>query len=235
MFEKIIKKIDPTILVFILSGLGYAITYLYQLGVYHFYQIPSFLIDIDLTKTVRNVLIISLFFIGGYAFEEFYEESDLKNYLVKNMIEKIKNVKIPLPYSYILQFFCLIGITYYFIIYVNSDFKNPMHLLLGIAFFLGYMILKRYAKAALCVLIVFIFAHIYCIGYLQASREDTYLMMKGTDQIVVEVNKDKAILMRIDKQKKIIYPEYQILKLENSKVNQLKLETVKTGRLKVKD
>ncbi|WP_285752905.1 hypothetical protein [Parageobacillus sp. G301] len=97
------------------------------------------------------------------------------------------------------------------------------------------MILKRYAQAALCVFIILVFVYIYCIGYVQASREDTYLMVRGTDQIVVEVNKDKAILMRIDKHKKIIYPEYQILKLENSKVNQLKLETVKTGRLKVKD
>ncbi|GLH62385.1 hypothetical protein [Parageobacillus sp. G301] len=125
MFEKITKKIDPTILVFIFSGLGYAITYLYQLGVYHFYQIPSFLMDIDLTKIIRNVLFVSLIFLGAYGFEAFYKESDLKNYLVKNMIEKIKNVKIPLPYSYILQFVCLIGFIYYLRIYTNSDFKNP--------------------------------------------------------------------------------------------------------------
>ncbi|AMV11550.1 hypothetical protein GT3570_11515 [Geobacillus thermoleovorans] len=235
MFEKITKKIDPTILVFILSGLGYAITYLYQLGVYHFYQIPSFLMDIDLTKIIRNVLFVSIIFVVGYVIDAFYKESDLKNYLVKNIVEKIKIIEMPKSLSNILQFICVVCSLYFLSKYLSSDLKNPTYLILWIVSQLGYFITKRYGQAALVLFIIFIFAYVYYLGYSQASTKDTYLMIKGTNQIVVEVNKDEAILMKIDKHKKIIYPEYQILKLESSKVNQLKLETVKTGRLTVKD
>ena len=222
MLDKI-KKIDAAILLFLITGLGYAITYIYGYGVLYYYKIPASLVDINPTNILKNTILIMLLFTFGY----------INNYLIernfKSIFIRFKKFNYIVT-SKIFQLVIIIGLLYFLYRYLQTN--SPTDALIFVAMTLFYAIYKKYKNMAYIFIIIFFALLIFTFGYSNGLRETNYYTLANNNFVVIGYYKDSAIVVKFDPKEKIIYPEYQLIKLEAG-IDEQKFKLVRTGSLKV--
>ncbi|PFS10868.1 hypothetical protein [Bacillus thuringiensis] len=237
------KKLDSTIMIFVITILGYGMACLYQMGFKDFYHLPHQMIEIN-TSTISIVVItIGGFMIFGLLNSLFFTtNTDLKGAVTStyNKIFKKENQDEISPRTRnLLAGIPVLGLMALLILNTQNVITllelRSKYLIIGIVLFILYAIIKKYSSLSLAGIAIFMGVMFYQVGYNQAVNQKEYLTIKGTDFIVVDYKGDKAIVSKADFKKKIIYPEYQFIKLESSKLNEQQFELKHTGSLKMKD
>ncbi|KAB2447013.1 hypothetical protein ACQCWD_20645 [Bacillus thuringiensis] len=229
------KKIDSTIIIFTITVFTYGIVCLYEMGFKTFYNLPHKLIDVN--PSIIAVITITLGSIGilGLIYNVFLnEETNLKasfKRLLKLDTRQRENERSLKWCSYIILVF-LIPLCYFNVVRFDKFYSNGWYIV-AIAGSL-YTISKNYMKLFFCFAIIVIGLSIFKAGFGMASKKEDYLILKGTNLIVLDFKGDKAIVAKADFKKKLIYPEYQFIKLESAKPNEQQFELKHTGFMEMK-
>ncbi|WP_370014574.1 hypothetical protein [Peribacillus sp. B2I2] len=211
---------DVAIILFILTALGYMTTYIYELGYKYYFSLPSNLIDLSLTNITRSIIFVSFFF--GFAFLVDFYNNETK---VKERRRKI-NINITKIYALL----SLIA----FSLIVNGQF-NPIDAVIILVALIILFLLFIFKPSKL-LLYIMLFAYFiiltFKLGYNFADKSE-YLVIKDDDLVVIDYYQDRAIVAKADLKKKVIYPEYQFIKLETDEIGKVKFELINTGKMKL--
>ncbi|MFK4429596.1 hypothetical protein [Bacillus sp. RC54] len=235
------KKLDSTIIIFVITILGYGMACLYQMGFKDFYHLPHQMIEIN-TSTISIVVItIGGFMIFGVLNSLFLTtNTDLKDAVTtaykkifkkqdqSEMSPRARNLVAGIPALGLMVLIILNSQSIITLLELRSKY-----LIVGIVLLILYTIIKKYSFLSLAGIAIFIGIMFYQVGYYKAANQIDYLTIKGTNFIVVDYKGDKAIVSKVDFKKRIIYPEYQFIKLESSKLNEQQFELKRTGSLKM--
>ncbi|WJX08136.1 hypothetical protein [Bacillus cereus] len=229
------KKIDSAIIIFAITVFTYGIVCLYEMGFKTFYKLPHKLIDVN--PSIIAVITITIGSIGilGLIYNVFLnEDTGLKGSfkrLLKLDNRRGRNERDLKWCSFIILI--LVIFLYYFNVVSFDKFYSSGWYLVAIAVSL-YTLSKNYIKLWVCVAIIVIGLSIFKAGFGMASIKEDYLILKGTDLVVLDFKGDKVIVAKADFKKKIIYPEYQFIKLESNKPNEKQFELKYTGFMEMK-
>ncbi|MBR9658771.1 hypothetical protein [Bacillus cereus] len=233
------NKVDSTLMIFGITIFGYGMACLYQMGYKDFYHLPYQMIEITPSTISIIVITIGSFMILGIINSLFLTtNTDLKGSLQKiftkrnqgEMSPKNRNLLAGLPLLILLFLFLLDKLNVIKVFELNSKYLGMFILLILI-----FTIIKKYIPLSMTILVGFMGLMCYQVGFYKAMSQTEYLTIKGTDFVVIDYKGDKAIISKVDFKKKIIYPEYQFIKLESSKPNEQQFELKYTGILKMKD
>ncbi|GAB6423341.1 hypothetical protein bcgnr5372_27980 [Bacillus luti] len=237
------NKLDSTILIFVITILGYGMACLYQMGYKDFYHLPHQMIEINASTISIVVITIGGIMVFGLLNSLFFTtNTDLKiavtstyNKILQKqnrseMSPRTRNLLAGIPAFGLILLMILNSQGVITLLELRS-----VYLVLGLFLLLLYTIIKRYSSHSLAVIAILMGVIFYQVGYHKATNKTDYLTIKGTNFIVVDYKGDKAIISKVDFKKKIIYPEYQFIKLESSKLNEQQFELKHTGSLKMKE
>lgn len=225
------RKLDITLLLFCITALGYAVTYSYELGIKHYYQLPIWFVNIDLITITRNSILLAIVLVPGVLLGTFYEESDLKR-----MINNTFKISFPKKVDFFTQFLFLLGTLISLILWGISEevFHYIYSPLFGTFLFL-YVLIKKYKQSSILIFLVMVLVYSYSIGHMGAKNKEQYLAIPETDLVVIDYHDKHVILAKVDFSNKVIYPEYQFLNVETSEIDTLKFELINTGKLRVQN
>lgn len=230
---KILQKIKnhEALFIFSLTALGYLCTYIFQWGKFHYYSIPRSFIEINSNTIVSSLvfifilLILFMFYIG--FLKKIMDYLSMKESLITN-IKK---------HNFLIQFFLVLGQIILIILSKNSNY-NPIFFSMMLVLFMIYFTLKNYEYLLMIAYIAFILLGVFIIGYLISENESSYLIIKkqSTYQsyVVLDIQGGKALVAKVDLENNMIFPEYQLIKLETNKLNEHKLSLKEIKNLDVK-
>ncbi len=230
------EKIDSTIWIFIATIIGYGVATLYEIGFKDFYNIPFELTELTTTKITFTVMTTIGLSVIGFAYRlMFSAETDLRKHLIEPVLKRAKST--PTPYSRnFLSGIPLFALVIIVILALMNKIEIGLHTesLFWFIFLMSmYFSIKKYHGLTLIILIVLIGVTVNKSGYEKALDKENYMILENENLIVIDYYKDKAIVARVDLDKKIIYPEYQFIKLESTDKSPQKLILKHTGKLKM--
>ncbi|ODG93757.1 hypothetical protein BED47_00890 [Gottfriedia luciferensis] len=230
------KKIDPTIIIFIITLLGYALVTFFSLGYKDFYGLPSDLVEITISKiaitSVFTLMVISVGFIYNLYL---HSNTSINKFIISPSVEqlkKIKNIYVNKIIEYTLFTAILLTILCLYFGIFKINFYSIYSLMLILAMDI-YFIIKRYFKVSMVFFLICLGYFISYLGYNSAASKQTYLTIKNENLIVIDYYKDTAIVAKVDLDKKLIYPEFQFIKLESTDKSPQKLVLKHTGELRM--
>ncbi|MFA2566160.1 hypothetical protein [Bacillus wiedmannii] len=230
------RKLDSAIIIFIITIVGYGIAGLYEMGYKSFYHLSNKLIDFNATTIINALISIGIMSIVGIAFnfipEEIKKSESIKKFYQKFFYSGEANEQFRFTKKTYILFLIIT------IILIGLIVQDTNHiwdfiiwiLLLGSVVF----VLRNSWVISAFLLLLLISVCSYRWGYIQAQQKTEYLALKNQNLIIVDYYKDKAIVAKADFKKKIIYPEYQFIKLESSKPNEHQFELKYTGFMEMK-
>ncbi|MCC2541632.1 hypothetical protein [Bacillus thuringiensis] len=230
------RKLDSAIIIFIITIAGYGIAGLYEMGYKSFYHLPNKLIDFNATTIINALFSVGIMSIVGMVFnfmpEEIKKSESVKKFYHKFFYRGEANDQ----FKFTKKTYILFLITT--IVLIGLIIQDTNHiwdfiiwiLLLGSVVF----VLRNSWIISAFLLFLLISVCSYRWGYIQAQQKKEYVALKNQNLIIVDYYKDKAIIAKADFKKKLIYPEYQFIKLESSKPNEQQFELKYTGFMEMK-
>lgn len=238
---------NATLFLFLISGLGYAVTYTFEWGYLKFFGLPSSFITIHLSAALKNILLIAGMFASFYILN--YFASRLFNWLFskkglsfRQRVESAAKRK----KSFMTFLVVLISTAVLMFFFIYKAVMDPaqfqyVYAALVLAVVLYQFSDPKYLKISFVLFLLFFTVLAYFFGYNSASAQVTYVIVDHAPNeekeaaekfVVVRSFGSKAIIAKADFQKKTIYSEYQLISME-AQVNKLKFKRVHTGRLTV--
>jgi hypothetical protein len=207
MWEKI-KGVDIALFIFILTGLGYLITFLYEWGYNSYYNLPIEFIDLTVTNITKSIVIIGMFLLVGYINNLFFhKETDLNRAIKKALLPSMEGQNSKLNLFY--QTLCiLITAIILFHLFWNNPPEKLMYYCIVLSFIFIYSLLKKYKNLTMSLGIVFLLILPFYTGYLVAKQKENYLFMDN--EIVIRVYESKLITAKFDKSRNLIIPEFKL-------------------------
>jgi hypothetical protein len=229
MWKKL-KGIDIALYIFILTGLGHLVTFLYEWGYKKYFGISMDFIELSVSTITKSITMVGIFIgIGLFANIFFEDSSDLKK-LFK--VFQFKGYKLKNKFFY--QFLCILGMAVMlFGIYETNSPLNIAYYVGVLVFVNFYASLKEYKQLVVISFLFIMLLFPYMIGVINASQKDIFYQIGGTNQIIIEISGDKAIAAKFDSKKKVIFPEYEIIKIDSTIKQKVTLKLVQINNLKV--
>lgn len=233
MIEKL-KSFDVAIYIFILSCLGYLITFLYQWGYYSYFNIPIEFIELSISNITKALVItvaISSAFLSYSMF--FFDKTDLKGAIDSTAKKIVVDNKV---INFSLQFLCVGAFIYLTYLYNVSDDKKLLEIFFqGLIVFLIYSLLKRYMKMAMVTLMFISLLLPPVIGKGMAEKQETFyrIDIKDKSYFVLGYYDKRVILGEVNLSKKEILPRYKFPSLADLSEDDFKL--IRMNNLTVKE
>lgn len=229
MFEKI-KGLDIAFFIFLLTGLGYLVTFLYQWGYNSYFSIPMEFIELSVANISKSISMLLVFFGLGFVYNMFFnKETDISNSVIK--IFKPESIKLNFTINLFLQFICLIIFAVLWYLY-QKETSTTNILYIWIAFIILYLYgyLKTYKKFCIIAVICFIGLTPFSVGVLNAANKHNYFTINNNNNALIVGYFDKnAIVAKFDASKNILYPSFQLISLDTitKEKNEIKQVVVK--------
>jgi len=228
-----LKGIDIAFYIFLLTGLGYLVTYLYQWGYNNYFSIPASFIELSVTSITKSITLLGIFFASIMLNVLFFEDkTDLKTQVKKLIsVKSIENKKV----NFTLQTVCLIGILYFFSLwYVNEQATKINYLGMSLVFFLAYCFLKKYKMLILVSWTLLMFMLPYMVGVTHAMKQNEfYIIDNKANYLIINFYDDKAIAAKYNKRKRIIYTDFKLISVDSLANGKKQIKLVKINKLKV--
>ena len=220
---KNLKTIVVALYIFILTGLGYFITFLYGWGYNNYFSIPVHFIDLSILNITRSVTILGVCLTSYLAYAIlFLGKTDLKS-----LLSPIRKLVFDSRLKFIFQFLCLIGS----LIMVVSGARESislfkfLYVFIGLGFCSLYFYLKGYSKASFTTFIVVLFMLPYILGLVNAKKQtDFFVVDDHPDYLIITFFADKMIGAKLDSESNTISPQFKtlpisILEESNNSIN----------------
>lgn len=227
------KKIKDheALFIFSLTGLGYLCTYIFQWGKFHYYSIPKSFIEIN-----SNTLLSSLVFMLILLMLSSLHVGFIKKNTYLKSAKNILFIKAS-PYNRFIQFLLVCMMVILGFMGTLSD-HYPYYLIGMILLLVLYFLLKNYQSLFFISYIGFILCGVFTTGYSIAENETTYLVIddpsKEKSYVVLNIQNGKAIIAEMSEEENLIYPNYQLLKIEADKLNEHVLNQKELKDLQIK-
>jgi hypothetical protein len=228
-----LKGIDIAFYIFLLTGFGYLITFLYGWGYNNYFSIPIAFIELSVPTVTRSIALLGLFFITISIYVTFWEDTTS----LKNLFSKIFSTKF-LSYrkiNILLQTLCIVGLITFVEIWIASEEATKINYIgLALLFLLGLCYLKKYEKLFVLSWLILVLILPYMLGVTQANQQNKfYIIDNDTSYLVIDFYNDKAVSAKFDKTKQKIYPEFKLISIDSLAKNKKELKLVKVENLKV--
>ena len=223
------KTVDVALYIFILTGLGYFITFTYNSGYYKYYLIPLSFIDFSIYSITKTIVTLMIFVSSFLVFVLFFlDKTDAKEFL---KILKLNKIVAKLTFS--IQFICLAIL---FIIFIMAT-KEPdkrfiiIYIWLGLIISCIYLYIKAYKKATLIMGTIILLLTPYTLGIMNAATQtDFYVINNHEEYLVITLNDENLIAAKYDKESNAIYPEFKVISIKRLEKNENELELIKINR-----
>ncbi|HFK1481126.1 TPA: hypothetical protein ACGXK0_003566 [Bacillus cereus] len=230
------RKLDSAIIIFIITIAGYGIAGLYEMGYKSFYHLPNKLIDFNATTIINALFSVGIMSIVGMVFNFMPEEIKKSESVKKFYHQFFYRGEANDQFRFTKKTYILFLITTIVLIgLIIQDINHIWDFIIWILL-LGSVVFVLRNSWIISAFLLFLLISVcsYRWGYIQAQQKKEYVALKNQNLIIVDYYKDKAIIAKADFKKKLIYPEYQFIKLESSKPNEQKFELKYTGFMEMK-
>jgi hypothetical protein len=234
MLEKF-KSVDVALYIFLLSGLGYLITFLYEWGYNSYFNLPIEFVELSITTITKSIVLLGIFVSAYFSYKLFFvEKTDVSDLLNNRFSKTVFDNKYV---NHSLQFICLIVMAYLAYLYSkDSDHIKILYVFQALLLLYIYCLLKKYSKMALItILCVFILVP-YIAGISNAKNKDLFYKVKMGDKyyIILDYYDKKAVVAEVDLENKELQPVYKLYSLSDMSKEKKELELIKIDNLKVK-
>lgn len=214
---KIMKRfnnIDVALYIFILTGLGYFITFLYGWGYNNYFLIPIHFIDLSILSITRSISLIMVSVAICLAYTIFFiDKTDLSS-----LFGGIRKSIFRSRYNFLFQLLCLIGTGSMIVLMERENVPQfqIFYIFMAIVFTSLYCYIKNYIKAVFVTSIAVLFMLPYIIGLVNAKNQtDFFIIDNHEEYIIITFNDDKIIAAKFDSENNTIFPEFKILPTNN--------------------
>ena len=96
-----------------------------------------------------------------------------------------------------------------------------------------YFSLKSYKKLMVVSFLALILTFPYMIGVVVATQKEDFYYIEGEEKIILDLINDKAIIAKVDIKKRVMYPEYELKKIESTDKEVIKFKLITIKNLKI--
>ncbi|MEH7525812.1 hypothetical protein V7149_21460 [Bacillus sp. JJ1503] len=231
MWEKI-KGIDIALYIFILTGLGYLITFLYEWGYNYYYSLPIEFIELTVSNITKSLVMICIIFGLGYINNLFlHKETDFNRLIKKTLLPSVQVQNSKLSFFY--QGLCVLGIALFaFHLVWNNPADKFLFYCLILIFIYFYSLLKKYKNLTLTLGIIFLLILPFYSGYFIAKQKQNYLFIDN--EVVIRVYESKLITAKFDQTKNKITPDFKLHLIDNIADQDISLKMIKIKHSTIK-
>jgi hypothetical protein len=195
MWESL-KGIDLALYIFLLTGIGYLVTFLYEWGYKSYFGISMNFIELSISTITKSITMVGIFigigFIGNLLFDD---ARDIKTLAKKILLLNPININ----RSLIVKSICIFGMLIMIIGIIFTP--NPLNItyIAGIIIFaIYYFSLKQYTQLMFILLTALMLIFPFMIGVIIASQKEKFYTIEGTDQLIIVFVNEKAITAKFD-------------------------------------
>jgi hypothetical protein len=225
VWEKI-KGIDLALYIFLLTGLGYLVTFLYEWGYNNYFLLPIDFIDLSIANITKSVIMVGMIFCMFIIYNMFLGGKTDANFFITKIL--LPNKKLTKTYNLILQSLCVIGEVGMVYLWLNNA-NNPLkivYLFIALLLLYFYCCLKKYKLFAIIAIMIILLFLPYIIGIDNAKNKDEYLLINGTNDLVIKSFGNMVISAKYNKEKNTLYPEYTFTSLESLEKDKKQLKLI---------
>jgi hypothetical protein len=228
-----LKGIDFAFYIFLLTGFGYLITFLYGWGYNSYFSIPLSFIELSIPTVTKSIAILGVFFLTVSIYVAFWEDTtSLKGIFSKLFtINLLSNRKINIS----LQTVCIIGLIFFVELWVYTDVALKInYVCVAILFLMGYCYLRKYKKMFVILWLILMLILPYMLGVTRANQQNEYYIIDNDiNYLVIDFYNKNAITAKFDKDKLKIYPEFKLVPIEYLAKEKKGFKKIKIEGLKI--
>ncbi|MDO6448076.1 hypothetical protein [Oceanobacillus profundus] len=210
---KKVKTIDVALYIFILTGLGYFVTFSYGWGYNNYFSIPIHFIDFSIFNITKSISLLGIGISTLLVFFIYFLDKTDINWLFNKVTVNMLGPKS----NYFFQLLCLVGlITVVVMARKESNAQFVIcYLYIGLFFCLLYFYLKKYLKAAFVTIVIVFLMLPYILGVTNAKNQtDFFIIDSYKDYLIITFSNDKIIAAKFDSESNTISPEFKILPID---------------------
>lgn len=226
-----IKAIDIALHIFVLTSLGYLVTFLFEWGYNSYFFLPIEFIELTVANITRSIALLGIFLMVGFIYQGFASKETDLNYLFNKIVKPTTNNSQYINIFIQLLSFVIIIIMLYLWRDEGSAFRI-IYIDVALIFFYIYCKTKEYKQFCLIIFVIFILIQPYILGAGYAKNKNNFLIFDD-EYIVIRFYEDKIILGQYDMKKSIIKPVYKITSLDAIVDKEKELKGLKINDLKV--
>lgn len=228
-----LKAIDIAFYLFLLTGLGYVVTYLYQWGYYNYFSIPSSFIDISVSTITKSFVYLGVFFsfiIINVAY--FDGKSRITKFAIKFFTFRILTKKI---LNIFLQVVLCLSVLYFLGVWLLKEQSGGIdYLAFALLLFTAIWYLKDNLKLIITCWLILMFMIPYLLGWSNARiQKEFYIIDHKSNYLIIDILNNNAIAAKFDIKSHKIYPDFKLISVDSLADDKKELQLVKLNELKV--
>jgi hypothetical protein len=230
--------VDVALIITLLTGFSYLISFLFYAGEFTYYKIPWFLIDINISNIIYTVLILSpyVFLFTWDTVRTLRKPKIIKQEITQtdDTLSRKSKKKKTSKFKRLLILFLLI-LTICIAIYYNKNFLFGVSLGFITTYSISYSIdlyKKRNFAYLTIIFCIVTSAYSYGIGYTLASEEKTHIVVKEKNETYVglTVYKEQFVVAPLTIKTKEYSGVFKLIEIKDVK----SFQRLKVGKIKLK-
>ena len=229
---KKLKAIDVALYIFILTGLGYFITFSYGWGYNNYFFIPTHFIDLSVINITRSISLLGVSISTFLVFTIFFlDKTDFKS-----LFSGARKFIFESKFKFLFQFLCIVGLVV-MVVFIKRESITQIKIIYffeGLVYSSIYFYLKKYSKATYVTLAVVLLMLPYIFGLVNAKTQTEFFIIDNNeDYLIITFNDNKIISAKFDSTNNIIFPEFKILSMDNLVEYEKNVRLIKINKLTV--
>ncbi len=231
---KKIKTIDVALYIFILTALGYYVTFSFNWGYNNYFLIPMHLIDFSIFNMTKSISLIGIGLSTILVTIIFFlDKTD-----VSWLFGKIWRLSISRKTNFFFQGICLICLLI-IIVFSTKETDSQFYIFYFWATAIIcslYFYLKKYSRAMIVAIVVSFFMFPHILGIINASNQTEFFILdEYPDHLILTFSNEKIIAAKFDSEANVLLPEFKILPMNTLEESNNDLRLVKISKLLIEE